>query len=77
MRALLVTSIVEDDKEFRFNSPIAILEETGLMFSKGCIFFVDAGKTEQEKHGISDEEADKLAQSLLKRRDGSSRILPS
>ena len=82
MKSLLITSMVDGDQVFNFVYPICITEETGFVFSHGHFYFVDMRESEKEdgdkdKHRITDEEADKLAQSLLKRRGGSSRILPS
>jgi len=82
MKSLLITSMVDGDRVFKFIDPICITEETGFIFSRGRFYFVDMREFEKEdgnkgKHRISDEEVDKLAQSLLKRRGGSSRILPS
>ena len=81
MKSLLITAMVDGDQMFKFTYPICIPEETGFVFSRGRIYSVDMREYEKEdgdkgKHRISDEEADKLAQSLLKRRGGSSRILP-
>lgn len=82
MKTLLITSMVDGDQVFNFVYPICITEETALVFSQDRLYFVDMRESEKEdgdkdKHRITDEEADKIAQSFLKRRARGDHLLPS